>query len=242
MIPDIDARSLATSLRRLEAQTEDREALVLERSLQQIMDVCVELFGVSGGGIMLVFEHADLRNVVVAGTGSRLLEESQAAVGQGPCVDAVVLDVEVTSSSVIADSRWPDLRRRLVDGDLEAVLAMPLRLGGTAVGSLNVACVGEHDWTHGQRSALRRYADLTESTLATAVSAEQSSALAAQLTYALEYRGSIERGVGYLMARDQLDRTDAFNRLRLATRRSRRRINDVAEGLLSSGRLPGERR
>ena len=42
--------------------------------------------------------------------------------------------------------------------------------------------------------------------------------LAAQLQYALDYRVIIERGVGYLMARDGLDSMTAFNRLRRAAR------------------------
>jgi AmiR/NasT family two-component response regulator len=42
------------------------------------------------------------------------------------------------------------------------------------------------------------------------------------------------------MARDGLDQTAAFDRLRRAARSSRRRIGHVADELLRSGRLPGE--
>ena len=41
---------------------------------------------------------------------------------------------------------------------------------------------------------------------------------------ALDYRAPIERGVGYLMARDGLDQAPAFQRLRTAARSNRRRI------------------
>jgi AmiR/NasT family two-component response regulator len=50
----------------------------------------------------------------------------------------------------------------------------------------------------------------------------------------------IERGVGYLMARDGIDHAEAFNRLRRTARSSRRKIGDVAEQLLQTGLLPGE--
>ena len=50
----------------------------------------------------------------------------------------------------------------------------------------------------------------------------------------------IERGVGYLMARDGVDPVAAFNRLRRAARASQSRIGDVASQLLASGRLPNE--
>ena len=50
----------------------------------------------------------------------------------------------------------------------------------------------------------------------------------------------IERGVGYLMARDGLDSMTAFNRLRRAARDTQTKIGDVAQRLVSSGRLPTE--
>ena len=40
----------------------------------------------------------------------------------------------------------------------------------------------------------------------------------------------IERGVGYLMARDQVDSMTAFNRLRRAARDTQTKIGDVPNG------------
>ena len=50
----------------------------------------------------------------------------------------------------------------------------------------------------------------------------------------------IERGVGYLMARDRVDSITAFARLRRAARDTQSKIGDVAQQLVSSGRLPME--
>ena len=76
----------------------------------------------------------------------------------------------------------------------------------------------------------------------TAVAADRAGELAEQLNYALDYRVPIERGVGYLMARDNVDHAEAFSRLRRAARNSRRKIGDVAEQLLQTGQLPEEDR
>ena len=54
---------------------------------------------------------------------------------------------------------------------------------------------------------------------ASAVAAHNAGELAAQLQYALDYRVIIERGVGHLMARDQVDAMTAFDRLRRAAPR-----------------------
>ena len=72
--------------------------------------------------------------------------------------------------------------------------------------------------------------ELTPGTVATA--------LAGQLQYALDYRVVIERGVGYLMARDDVDAVTAFNRLRRAARNTQSKIGEVAIQLLETGRLP----
>ena len=77
-------------------------------------------------------------------------------------------------------------------------------------------------------------------TLAIAVAAHNAGELAAQLQYALDYRVIIERGVGYLMARDQVDAMTAFNTLRLAARDTQTKIGDVAQRLVSTGRMPTE--
>ena len=74
-----------------------------------------------------------------------------------------------------------------------------------------------------------------------AVTASRTGELADQLAYALEYRAPIERGIGYLMARDGVTQTEAFTRLRQASRSSRRKVGEVAADLLATGRLPGER-
>jgi len=85
-----------------------------------------------------------------------------------------------------------------------------------------------------------RYRDVIESTLAAAVAAQNAGELAAQLQYALDYRVIIERGVGYLMARDGVDAMTAFNRLRRAARDTQSKIGDVAQRLVSTGQLPTE--
>jgi hypothetical protein len=121
-----------------------------------------------------------------------------------------------------------------------AVLGVPVRLSGGCVGSLDLYRNHAHVWDESEQQALIRYGEVIETMLAAALSAEQAGELANQLNYALEYRVVIERGIGYLMARDELDQTAAFNRIRTSARNSRRKIGDVAADLLSTGRLPEE--
>jgi GAF domain-containing protein len=232
----IDAQALAASLRRLQ----DRDTAVLQPSLQRVVDACMQLFGVDGSGVMLADEQGALQFVMTTGRTGRELEDAQRDTGQGPCIDTFVDDEPTSCESIRADPRYAALARRLAGHPVDAVLSVPLRLSGTAVGTLNVHTARARAWSHAESDALCRYAEIAEAVLAAAVSADRAGELAAQLNYALDYRAPIERGVGYLMARDGLDQAAAFHRLRAAARSSRRRIGHVAEELLRSGRLPGE--
>jgi AmiR/NasT family two-component response regulator len=82
------------------------------------------------------------------------------------------------------------------------------------------------------------YAGLVESLLLTSLRAERNERLAAQLQHALEHRVAIERAVGMVMARRNLEAVDAFNLIRNAARSSRRRVAEVADELLAGGDLP----
>jgi len=236
MTTQVDAQALTASLRRLQ----ERDGEVLGPSLQRIVDSCMQLFDVDGSGVMLADEQGALGYVVAADEPGAVLEHAQRETGEGPCIDTFVSGRMTSCPSIRSDRRYPTLAARLSDHPVDAVLSVPLRLSRTVVGTLNVHTAQERRWTRTEGGAIGRYAEITEAVLSAAVSADRAGELAAQLNYALDYRAPIERGVGYLMARDGLDQTAAFNRLRSAARGSRRRIGDVAEHLLVSGRLPGE--
>ena len=239
MTTKIDSAALAASLRRLQ---QDRAPEVLEQSLQQLVTACVEMFGVDGSGVMLADEGGDLRYAVATDPTSKELEDAQLATGEGPCVDTYINDEPTLSVDIYSDDRWQRLTERLAHRRVRGVLGVPIKLSGVTVGSLDVFRDGRDEWDESEQQALSRYAEIGGALLTAAVAAEQSSELAAQLTYAIQHRAPIERGVGYLMARDRIGQVDAFNRLRSAARDNRRKIGEVARELLATGRLPGERR
>jgi len=233
----IDLRALAASLRRLEQP--DKDAL-LAQSLRRVVDACIHMFGVTGSGLMLADERGDLRYAVATDPSSRRLETAQLRTAEGPCVDAYVHDTVVACADLATDPRYQRLVRRLGNERFRAVLGVPIHLTGITVGSLDVYADGPRDWQPNECDAIARYGQVADAMLNAAVSAEHAGELAAQLSYAVEYRAPIERGVGYLMARDKLPLADAFNELRKAARTSRRKIGEVAQALLETGYLPGE--
>ena len=239
MTDGIDARALADSLRRLR---EPGDETVLESSLQRIVDACVELFGLSGSGLMLADEHGELHYVAATDPGSTLLEQAQIETAQGPCIESYVCAGTVTCDDIEDDERWPALATRLLGSGIGAVLGVPITLLGVPVGNLDVYHHSRHRWSDDECVALARFGDIADAAIAAAVHADQAGALADRLTYTLDNRIPIERATGYLMARDRLDHPAAFQRLRRAATDSGSRIGDLAQDLLRTGRLPDDAR
>ena len=232
----IDTAELGVSLRRLAAGQGEGAGVV--SALHEVTLACVDLFRVSGSGIMIADEQNITRYVASSDGPGRFLEEVESATGQGPCTQAFVDNELVDSADVTQDGRWPGLAEAMRGRGVFAVLGVPVRLGGVPVGTLDAYLDRPHDWDDSERRALARYGDVVATTLTAALRAHTAGELAGQLQYALDYRVMIERAVGYLMAQSNVDSVTAFNRLRRVARGRRTKIGTIAEELLSTGRLP----
>jgi GAF domain-containing protein len=228
MVAHIDEKALRSSLQRLREAAFDADVVAV---MKRTVDAVHGVFGYGGAGIMFITESGDLAYVAASDEAGRQLEEAQASVGQGPCYESYVYAREVVSSDVHADSRWPDMRDRL-SARVRAVAGVPVLLGGSPVGTLNVYRDEPVEWDASDVNALTAYGGLVAEVLAAALAAQRHSAVADQLQYALDYRVVIERAVGYLMGTHRLDAVTAFDALRKQARDSRRRVADVAAEVL----------
>ncbi len=230
---NIDPQMLASSLRRLRGAVDHD----IVSAVDQAVHACAALFRVSGSGLMIADEQNDLHYIAASDGPSHVLEEVQSASGQGPCVEAFVVNDVVATEDLGSDARWPAISDKLTGHGIIAVLGCPLRLGGVPVGTIDVYLDKPHDWDESERAALASYSDVVEATLSAALAAQSAGEVAGQLQYALDYRVIIERAVGYLMAQRQLDSVAAFNLLRRTARDQRRKIGEVADELLRTGKL-----
>ena len=229
----IDEEALQSSLLRLRQAAFDADvAGVMKRAVNAVHD----LFGYSGAGVMFVTESGYLSYVAASDEAGRQLEQAQAAAGEGPCYESYVYASEVVSGDLHADSRWPGLVPQL-SAQVRAVAGIPILLGGSPVGTLNVYRGEPAEWDSSDVRALRAYGDLIAEAAGTALAAHDQGVLAGQLRYALDYRVVIERAVGYLLGANGLDAVTAFDVLRKRARDSRRRVADVAAEVID--RTPG---
>jgi len=227
-VAHIDEQALNASLQSLRKSAVAADLVAV---MDRAVDSVNEVFGYSGAGIMFVTDSGYLSYVAASDEAGRQLEEAQAASGQGPCYESYVYAREVVSADLQADAH--------LSPRIRAVAGIPLMLSGSPVGTINTYHDKATDWDDSDIAALRAYANLLAETVGTALTAQDHSALAGQLQYALDYRIVIERAVGYLMAAHRLDAVTAFDVLRKRARDSRRRIADIAAEVLGPGAAPG---
>jgi GAF domain-containing protein len=229
----------ATEIRAAIDRLRDRESdSGLPSALEPVVASATSLFNVTGSGIMFADEEHELHYVAATDAHGRHLEKLQSHAGRGPCVDALMLDTVIRTRDVTTDDRWRVLHEDLAKTPVRAVVGLPVHLAGAAVGSLDAYHDQPHDWTEDEVRGMAAYAGLVENLLVTSLRAERQERLATQLQHALEHRVTIERAVGMVMARRNLEAVDAFNVIRTAARSSRRRVADVAAELLDGGDLP----
>ena len=228
--PHIEAGALQGALARLRQAPAESS---LHDALDQVCRAALDLFGVTGCGLMLIDDNQAMRYVVATDPDSRILEEVQEEVGEGPCVDALIHEAIVATPDVSTDDRWPRAAKLLQATTVRAVLGLPIRAGGGAVGSLNVYRDEAYDWDDSEIDALLAFAGMVETFVATALLAEARDEIVEQLQHALDHRVSIERAVGVLMGRHQLDPVAAFNLLRTQARSQRRKAIEIAEEILA---------
>ena len=235
----IDPQAMVDSLRRLTGGGSGHQHADIVSALTEVVEACVDLFGVTGCGLMIADEQNITRYVTATDGPGRLLEKFESESGEGPCTEAFVENRMVWTQDLSTDDRWPNLRAAVAPEGVRAVLGVPIRMGAVTIGTLDVYRDHRHDWDETEKAAIGRFAAVIESVLGAALAAHTAGQLADQLQYALDHRVVVERGVGFLMARENVDAVTAFNRLRRTARSGRRKVGEVAEELLTTGRLGG---
>ena len=208
-------------------------------ALPVVMGAICGVFGVTGAGLMLVDEQSGLRYVAATDTAAEVLEQVQEQAGAGPCVESFVNDTEIVVTDLESDDRWPGIAAPLLAAGVRSVLGVPTRLGGGPVGSLNVYSDAIREWDASERDAIKSFNAVIEAQISSALALRHHGRVVEQLQYALENRVTIERAIGMLMARHDLDTVAAFHRLRNAARTSRRKVADVAREIVEGRAAAG---
>ena len=138
---NIDDAALADSLRRLSQPREDDGSIT--SALQVVVAACVDLFGVDGAGVLIADEQDILVYAAASDGPGRLLEQTEAEAGEGPCTEAFVQGRVVTSRDVTKRERSLQLG---ADQAYESGARLPERVDAV------METVGEPTWDHSVKS------------------------------------------------------------------------------------------
>jgi GAF domain-containing protein len=205
--------------------------------LSLLADRCVEVIDVAAAGLMVARPDGYLRMMASSREAMRALFELQSE--EGPCLDCYRTGKAVVNQDLATvNARWPRFAPQALAAGFGSVHALPMRLGGTVIGALNLfhAEVGEmHQADIGAAQAL---ADI-----ATIAILQQRATLDAQVVtqlrqHALNSRIVIEQAKGVVAERAGLDMEQAFIALRNHARHYNLRLVVVAEDIIGGYLAP----
>jgi len=192
---------------------------------------CVRELPVDGAGISLIGEQGVQLMVTATDEPARMLEELQFTLGEGPCIDAFSAgrptgEPDLTTKA--GASRWPGFGPAAIDGQIAAVFAFPLQLGGIRLGVLELyrTVPGVLDET--QTAEALAFSDAATVLLLHLQQQAPPDQLPGQIDAALASRAEVHQATGMVSVQAGLALTDALAVLRAHAFASGRPLNDVA--------------
>jgi GAF domain-containing protein len=201
---------------------------------RRLCQVCAEVTGVSGAGIMLMAGDLPRGSVCTTDAVSALVEHLQFELGEGPCVDACQQDRAVLEPDLAepATPRWLAFAGPALEAGVRAIFGFPMRVGAVRLGALNLYS------DHPGPLSDEQYADaLTVADIAAqAVVAMQANAEPGRLAQELEAGGDfqyvVHQASGMVAAQLDVSVGQALIRLRAHAFGNDRSLTGVAEDVV----------
>ena len=183
---------------------------------RRLCDVCAEVTGMSGAGIMLMSGDVPRGSLCTTNDVSALVEELQYALGEGPCVDAYHQDRPVLEPD-LADPvtpRWPAFASPAVEAGVRAVFGFPLQVGAVRLGALNLYCDRPGALTDDQHADALVMANVAAQAVLVLQSGAPPGQLAAELEASGDFQYVVQQAAGMVAAQLDVGVGQALIRLR----------------------------
>ena len=204
--------------------------------LDRLVGYSVALLAADAAGILLADSQRTLRVVASSQEDAEVMELLQLQAEQGPCMECFNTGEPVSVPDLAeAGGRWPVFVAAVAArGAYRSVHALPLRLRGEAIGTMNLF--------HGQPGALpeadlvlgQALADVATIGILSERAIRHSEVVTEQLQTALNSRVIIEQAKGVLAHRGNLTMAAAFDRLRRYARTHNARLSEVARKIVET--------
>lgn len=200
--------------------------------LHTLVEECTALLDTQGGGLMLADPSGNLQLVASTSERTDFVEIMQLNAGSGPCVDCFTTGMAVAVADIDKQGmKWPEFRVAALQRGFHSVNAVPLRLRGTVIGTMNLFGTSVGELSSSDAAAAQALADVATIGILQERLIRESGIVSEQLQRALDSRILIEQAKGVLSETGQMDMDEAFTALRAYARNSNLNLRLVAEGV-----------
>lgn len=202
---------------------------------QRLCDVCAEVTGATGAGIMLMSGEIQRGSVCTTNDVSALIEQLQYSLGEGPCLDAYHQDRPVLEPNLADPTtpRWPAFAGPAIDAGARAVFGFPLQVGAVRLGALNLYCDAPRALTDAQHADALVLAQLVGQALLLAQAGAPAGTVATELEANADFQYVVHQASGMVAAQLGVSVGKALIRLRAHAFGNDRNLTDVARDVVN---------
>jgi GAF domain-containing protein len=204
-----------------------------------ILTACLEGGGGPSCGIVLPVSGLPPAIACSDETAARM-EGIQQEVQDGPCLTAIRTGQVASVVDTALGGQWSEFGARAAAEGVGSSLSVPLAVGNTQVGALNLYAPGAGAFGEARLRWARGVAAAVSGVLALAASRAEQARQVEDLRAALVARAVIDQALGIIMAQQRCTSDEAFDILRRASQTRNVKLRDVAAGIVTgiSGRPP----
>lgn len=218
---------------RILTQLVGRGAFGLET--KRLCEVCAEVTGMSGAGIMLM--SGELPEGVICTTNqvSKLIEDLQFTLGEGPCVDAYSYDRPVFEPDLTKPEvpRWMAFSIPAIAAGVRAVFGFPLQVGAVRLGALNLYRDEPGPLSDDQHADALVMADVSAAAVLMMQANAPPGKLAVELEQGADFRYVVHQAAGMVAAQLDVSIAQAMIRLRGYSFSNDRPLTEVAQDVVA---------
>lgn len=208
---------------------------VPELDSKRLCEVCAEVTGMSGAGIMLMSGDVPQGSACSTDDVSAAIEELQFGLGEGPCVDACEQDHPVLEPDLAdpATPRWIGFTGPAVEAGARAIFGFPLQVGAVRLGALNLYRSKPGPLSDEQHADALVMADVAAQALLVMQSNAPPGKLAAALEAGSDFQYVVHQASGMVAAQLEVSVGVALARLRAHAFGNDRSLTEVAKDVVA---------
>ena len=197
--------------------------------------VAADVLGVSGAGVMLMSGETARGSLCSTNDVSRLIEDLQYTLGEGPCVDAYKLGQVVAEPDLAEPDapRWLAFSAKALGAGARAVFGFPLQVGAARLGALNLYQDQPGRLSDDQHADALVMADVVARWVIHAQADSPPDALASAIESGSEFYLVVHNAAGAVSVQLGVSITEAMIRLRAYAFTHDRLVLDVAKDVVS---------